>query len=481
MDSMILAVTIFLLGCFAATIGSLLGLGGGVFIVPGLLYIQHLFASMGGITPQIAVGTSLLVVAITALRSTWAYTKQKRVDYGSGLFFFAASGPGVLIGAYMNRFFDEQSFYIVFGLFLLLMFYFMMRNKKMHSKRLTWHVQKQTEDEEGNLHQYGYHRYLALAICLFVGLLQGLLGIGGGSCLDMAKCVAVLLAHGGRPQDYYGEYQVPGPVMPLMAIPTTAGTGSEVTPVAVLSDADRNLKVGISSPFIVPTISICDPELTVSCPASLTAIAGADALTHAIEAYTAIRREPDLGITQDRVFIGKNALSDHFALRAIALIWQGLEAACRDGEDIKAREKVMMGATLAGLSFGVAGTAAAHAIQYPVGAQTGTPHGAGVACLMPYVMAWNAPTIRPELDDIATAAGLSSADEVIPALAALFARIGIPPTLRELGLAENQLDWVVEQSSGIVRLVHNNPRPLAPAEMRSLVRAAYSGDLAALQ
>jgi uncharacterized protein len=183
MDSMILAVTIFLLGCFAATIGSLLGLGGGVFIVPGLLYIQHLFASMGGITPQIAVGTSLLVVAITALSSTWAYTKQKRVDYGSGLFFFAASGPGVLIGAYMNRFFDEQSFYIVFGLFLLLMFYFMMRNKKMHSKRLTWHVQKQTEDEEGNLHQYGYHRYLALAICLCVGLLQGLLGIGGGSLL----------------------------------------------------------------------------------------------------------------------------------------------------------------------------------------------------------------------------------------------------------------------------------------------------------
>jgi alcohol dehydrogenase len=307
------------------------------------------------------------------------------------------------------------------------------------------------------------------------------IGIGGGSCLDMAKCVAVLVTHGGRPQDYYGEYQVPGPVMPVMAIPTTAGTGSEVTPVAVLSDAERNLKVGISSPFIVPTISICDPKLTVSCPASLTAIAGADALTHAIEAYTAIRREPEPGITQDRVFIGKNALSDHFALRAIALIWQGLEAACRDGEDIEAREKVMMGATLAGLGFGVAGTAAAHAIQYPVGAQTGTPHGAGVACLMPYVMAWNAPTIRPELDDIATAAGLGYGDEVIPALSALFARIGIPPTLRELGLAEDRLDWVAEQSSGIARLIQNNPRPLAPAEMRSLVRAAYSGDLAALQ
>ncbi len=307
-----------------------------------------------------------------------------------------------------------------------------------------------------------------------------IIGIGGGSCLDMAKCVAVLLTHGGRPQDYYGEFQVPGPVMPLMAIPTTAGTGSEVTPVAVLSDSDRNLKVGISSPFIVPTISICDPELTLTCPPGLTAVAGADALTHAIEAFTAIRREPGPGITQDRVFIGKNALSDHFALRAITLIWQGLEPACRNGGNLEAREKVMMGATLAGLGFGVAGTAAAHAIQYPVGALTGTPHGAGVACLMPYVMAWNAPTIRPELDEVANAAGLAAGEEVIPAVAALFARIGIPTTLRELGLAEDQLDWVAEQSSGIVRLIQNNPRPLAAAEMRALVQAAYSGDLASL-
>lgn len=307
------------------------------------------------------------------------------------------------------------------------------------------------------------------------------IGIGGGSCLDMAKCVAVLLSHGGRPQDYYGEYLVPGPVMPLMAIPTTAGTGSEVTPVAVLSDADRKLKVGISSPFIVPTISICDPGLTVSCPPGLTAIAGADALTHAIEAFTAIRRPPDPGLTQDRVFIGKNALSDQFALRAIALIWQGLETACRDGGNVEAREKVMLGATLAGLGFGVAGTAAAHAIQYPVGALTGTPHGAGVACLMPYVMAWNASVIRPELNEMATAMGLSSGNEVIGAVAALFARIGIPPTLRELGLAEDQLDWVAEQSCGIVRLVQNNPRPLTPAEMRTLVQAAHSGDLATLQ
>ena len=139
------------------------------------------------------------------------------------------------------------------------------------------------------------------------------IGVGGGSCLDMAKCVALLLTHGGLPQDYYGEFKVPGPLMPLIAIPTTAGTGSEVTPVAVLADSARSLKIGISSPHLVPTVAICDPELTLSCPAALTAVAGADALTHAIEAFTATRRSVTPHITQERVFISKNALSDHFA------------------------------------------------------------------------------------------------------------------------------------------------------------------------
>ncbi|UPA26435.1 iron-containing alcohol dehydrogenase [Shinella oryzae] len=306
------------------------------------------------------------------------------------------------------------------------------------------------------------------------------IGIGGGSCLDMAKCVALLLAHGGRPQDYYGEHTVPGPVLPLIAIPTTAGTGSEVTPVAVLSDSERSLKVGISSPHLIPTVSICDPELTLSCPPGLTAIAGADALTHAIEAFTAIRRDPVPGLALQRVFVGKNALSDHFALSAIRLLWLGLEAACKDGADQAAREKVMLGATLAGLAFGVAGTAAAHAIQYPVGALTHTAHGLGVACLMPYVMTWNQPAIGPELSEIADAAGLDGPEDVIPALAALFERIGIPVTLRDLGLAEDRIDWVAEQSSGIARLIQNNPRPLNPQEMRFLVAAAHGGDRASL-
>jgi alcohol dehydrogenase class IV len=302
------------------------------------------------------------------------------------------------------------------------------------------------------------------------------IGIGGGSCLDMAKGLALLLTHGGAPEDYYGELKVPGPVLPLICLPTTAGTGSEVTPVAVLSDAGRVLKVGISSPHLIPVAAICDPDLTMSCPPALTAIAGADALTHAIEAFTAIRRTPDAALSQDRVFVGKNDLSDHFALQSIGLLWQGLERACTDSTDATARAQVMQGAMLAGLAFGVAGTAAAHAIQYPVGALTHTPHGLGVACLMPHVMTWNAPVIGAELDAMARAMGLADGAEVIPAITALFARIGIPPGLRALGLPDDKLPWVAEQALGITRLIQNTPRPLDAAGMARLLSAAQAGD-----
>src|SRR5690554_3091109 len=178
------------------------------------------------------------------------------------------------------------------------------------------------------------------------------IGVGGGSCMDMAKCVALLLSHGGQPQDYYGELKVPGPILPMIAIPTTAGTGSEVTPVAVLSDSTRSLKIGISSPYLIPAVAICDPELTLTCPSGLTAIAGADALTHAIEAFTATRRPVTTSLTQERVFVGKNSISDQFALAAIALLWKALEKAYTQGSDLDARAQVMQGATFAGLAFG---------------------------------------------------------------------------------------------------------------------------------
>ncbi|WP_319518588.1 iron-containing alcohol dehydrogenase [uncultured Martelella sp.] len=310
------------------------------------------------------------------------------------------------------------------------------------------------------------------------------LAIGGGSCLDAAKVIALLLSHGGRPQDYYGENKVPGPVLPLIALPTTAGTGSEVTPVAVLADPERAMKIGIASPYLIPTISICDPELTLSCPPGLTAVSGADALTHAIEAFTTLRRDANPDLSTDHVFTGKNAMSDLFALEAIRLIAGSLEQAVRAGNDLEARAAMSRGALLAGLAFGVAGTAAAHAIQYPVGALTHTPHGAGVATLMPYVMAWNHAYCEAELAQIGSAMGLdATGDTHADALAAirevarLFKAIAIPETLEELGLADSLLDQVARDSLGAERLVKNNPRPLDLDGMSRIVAAAQTGNL----
>lgn len=312
------------------------------------------------------------------------------------------------------------------------------------------------------------------------------IGIGGGSCLDMAKCAALLISHGGQLQDYYGEFKVPGPTLPLIAVPTTAGTGSEVTPVAVISDPDRTLKVGISSPYLIAAAAICDPELTMTCPPGLTAIAGADALTHAIEAFTAARRGTDPGLPQKHVFIGKTVLTDHFALLAIKLLGRSLETAYRRPSDEDARADVMMGALAAGCAFGTAGTAAAHAVQYPVGAITHTAHGLGVATMLPYVMKYNRTAAATEMAEIASALCLDGkgrtpdelADATIGEVSRLFGAIGITPSLAELGLPADKLDWTAEQAIGIERLIKNNPRPFDLRSMRRLIQAAFDGDLA---
>lgn len=308
-----------------------------------------------------------------------------------------------------------------------------------------------------------------------------IVGLGGGSCMDMAKLVGLLLTHGGPMDRFYGEFKVPGPIVPIVAVPTTAGTGSEVTPVAVLADNARDLKVGISSPYLIPHTAICDPELTMSCPPALTALSGADALTHAIEAYTAIshRRTPDL--SQQRVFVGKNLFSDQHALSAIRAIHKFLPRAVANGNDVEARSMLMYGSVSAGLAFGVAGTAAAHAIQYPVGALTHTAHGLGVAALLPYVMAFNMPACLDELAEIGQAIGVERgsreevANEAIRRTRDLCASVEIPRTLAELGLPEDKLDWVAEQSMLSARLINNNPRTLAVSDVKEIVLNAFHG------
>lgn len=315
------------------------------------------------------------------------------------------------------------------------------------------------------------------------------IGIGGGSCLDAAKIAALLLAHGGKASDYYGEFKVPGPVLPLILMPTTSGTGSEVTPVAVVTDPDRAVKVGIASPHLISHTAICDPDLTRTCPRGLTAVSGADALTHAIEAFTTLRRQPTGTIVHEHVFLGKNALSDHYALLAISHIASSLKRACDDGNDIEARERLMFGAMAAGLAFGTAGTAAAHAVQYPIGAMTHTPHGAGVAVMMPYVMEFNRHHCEAELAEIGRAMGLDlsgmttfeQASATIDAVDDLFASIGIPRTIADLGITAAQLPLVAEQAMGSVRLIKNNPRPIELESMAILVKAAFASDRASLR
>lgn len=313
------------------------------------------------------------------------------------------------------------------------------------------------------------------------------IGVGGGSCIDMAKCAALILTHGGKLEDYYGEFKIPTRMLPVVAIPTTAGTGSEVTPVAVVSDSSRTLKVGISSPYMIPAAAICDPELTWTCPPKLTAIAGADALTHAIEAFTAFRRAPDAQLAQQHVFVGKNGFSDLFALRAITLIGRSLEKAYTEGNDRQARSDMMQGALAAGCAFGTAGTSLAHAVQYPIGALTHTAHGTGVAAILPYAMSYNRVAAMAEMAEVAVALGADPTHHgteelsqmAIREVARLFAAIGIPTDLRTLGLPEDRIDWTAESAIAIGRLIKNNPRPIDLDAMRRFLGAAHRGDLAA--
>jgi alcohol dehydrogenase class IV len=306
------------------------------------------------------------------------------------------------------------------------------------------------------------------------------IGIGGGSCIDLAKLVSLLLVHPAPLSLYYGEFKVPGPIVPVIAVPTTSGTGAEVTPVAVLGDPGLTMKVGISSPELIPHTAICDPELTLTCPKGLTAISGADALAHAIEAYSATSRDADPEMAMKRVFVGKNMLSDQYALTAIKLIFSNLEQATLTGDDLKARTSVMLGSTYAGLAFGTAGTSAAHAIQYPIGAMTSTAHGLGIGVLLPYAMDFNVSVVTAEYAAIGRAIGAATGDmtdaeaaqAAIAAIRKLFAKIGIPESIRDIGIRDDQLDSIAELSMNAKRLVENNPRPLDQPSIKSILLKA---------
>jgi alcohol dehydrogenase class IV len=299
-----------------------------------------------------------------------------------------------------------------------------------------------------------------------------IVAVGGGSVIDLAKVTALLLAHGGPLENYYAVQSVPGPVVPLIALPTTAGTGSEATPVSVITDPATGMKIGVASPHLIPRHAICDPHLSVGAPPVVTAHSGIDALSHAVEAYMAAREEPSVELVLGRPQVGKNLLSDTLAVEAAGHLFRNLARAVEDGSDLEARTGMLYGSLLAGIAFGNSGVSAAHALQFAVGAATHTSHGLGTGLLLPYVMEFNRPA-RPA--EIAALTALMGGDAV-ERVHALGRQIGLPASLAEIGVARSDLRGMAEASIGIKRLIDNNPRPLDVDALESILEAAWHGD-----
>jgi alcohol dehydrogenase class IV len=311
---------------------------------------------------------------------------------------------------------------------------------------------------------------------------DAVLGLGGGSNMDLAKITAAVLTHGGKPLDYTGDDKIPGPVMPLICLPTTAGTGSEVSAAAVLTDTEQKIKVGILSNHLRPRVALVDPLLTVSCPPKVTADSGIDALTHAIEAYTAVDNVAfPLPHGERSVYQGRHPFGDMFAEKAVGLIGKYLRRAVAHGGDLDAREGMALAATLAGLAFSNVGVAVVHALEYPVGGATHCSHGAGNGLLLPFVMRFNLPARRHQLALLARLLGAdvqdkSEADAAEAAIAAveqLRADIGIPLRLRDLGVTETQLRPFAEKAFGIKRILRVNPRAVTVDDLEGILRAAF--------
>ncbi|RHW35258.1 hydroxyacid-oxoacid transhydrogenase [Oceanobacillus profundus] len=307
-----------------------------------------------------------------------------------------------------------------------------------------------------------------------------IIGLGGGSSIDLAKVVALLMEHGGHPRDYFEEGNVPGPVAPLIAIPTTAGTGSEVTSVAVVNDTENNIKVGISDNYLRPAVALLDPELTVGLPPYVTACSGIDALSHAIESYTA-KDFKHIDAEGTILFQGAFPITDALAEKAIELIVNNLTIAVQQGSNIEARGNMMLGSLLAGLAFSNAGNALAHAAAYPIGGLVNSPHGEVTGLLMAYVMRYNVATSKDKMVKIAKIFDLDRDDKTTTELAYaaadavlnLLEEIGLPTKLSQLGIKEANLEEIADKSLSIERLIRNNPRVPRKDSLMKLLKEAY--------
>lgn len=289
-----------------------------------------------------------------------------------------------------------------------------------------------------------------------------IVGLGGGSALDAAKAISIVAAHGGKIWDYVGK-TIPGPGLPLMAIPTTAGTGSEVTPWTIFTNAELRWKAGVGSSDTIPKVAIIDPDLMSLMPSDLTASSGVDALTHAIEAYTS-------SIC--------NYLSDQFALKSIELAARYLVRAVRNKDDVEAFAGMGLASTLAGIAIGHSGVGAAHALGMSIGGFFSTNHGATVGLLLPHVVRYNLSANRERYSRITDILSKEQCgrgrNELAEILESLLQEIALPLKLQDIGVTEETIPDLVEDT--MIRQkddLDTNPKMPTTEDIEQLYRTAF--------
>jgi alcohol dehydrogenase len=299
---------------------------------------------------------------------------------------------------------------------------------------------------------------------------DGVIAVGGGSSMDVAKVVAVLLGGDQPLNELYGVGLVAGGRLPLVLVPTTAGTGSEVTPVAVITTGETT-KAGVSSPVLLPDAAVLDAGLTLGLPPAVTAMTGVDAMVHAIEAYTSRHQ--------------KNPLSDNLARQALVLLSRNIRTAVLDGQNLEARENMLLGACLAGQAFANAPVAAVHALAYPLGGHYHIPHGLSNSLVLPAVLEFNAPAaseLYAELAEIVVGEPVAGSVEakttaLIEAMRVLIDDVSLPATLQLAGVDEKSLEMLAEDAMLQQRLLVNNPREVNYDDALAIYRAAYRGSI----
>lgn len=295
----------------------------------------------------------------------------------------------------------------------------------------------------------------------------GVVGVGGGSSLDVAKVAALLAGSNQDIDEAWGVNNATGPRLPLALLPTTAGTGSEATPVAIFTLSDGE-KRGVSTPLNIPDWAILDPDLTLGLPKHVTAMTGLDAMIHAIEAFTSINPN-------------NNPLSQLQARQAMALLCGSIEKAYADGSDAHARGQMLLGSYLAGQAFANSPVGAVHALAYPVGGGFAVPHGLSTALMLPHVMRFNQALVPDLYADLAVWAfpelagvdGEDRGDIFIEKLDRLRQALGLAGRLREVGIEERHLARMASDAMKQQRLLVNNPRPVSEAEALYLYKAAW--------